>query len=395
MKGFRSVFLIAAIAGAASALGADDIGKQRIAELSKPAADEIVITAGGDTIWNRKMSPADEAQADTLFDLFRNSDIGFVNHEQILADHGYPAPKPIAKADPSIIDEFSRAGINLVSLANNHDMDFGIPGIETTRKTLDAHGIKYAGVGLTLDEALKPAILERKGVKIALLAFMVTPNFPDLTIPATEHGPGSAPIHGAKIRLPDGKVVFSPWDEDLKRMETAIAAARKEADIVLVSFHIHWGGAPQEVDATGKQLIAHAAIQAGADAVLGHGPQAINGMEIYQGKPIFYSLGTFFWQFDYERYDLFPDIQKAFKGLTGNPLHHQAVVLRMALSPKGKVKRIELLPIQLNDQGNPHLAFGQEGEPMLSQIQSLSQSLGTNVARKSWYAVVDVPKTAK
>jgi poly-gamma-glutamate capsule biosynthesis protein CapA/YwtB (metallophosphatase superfamily) len=118
-------------------------------------------------------------------------------------------------------------------------------------------------------------------------------------------------------------------------------------------------------------------------------------MEIYQGKPIFYSLGTFFWQFDYERYDLFPDIQKAFKGLTGNPLHHQAVVLRMALSPKGKVKRIELLPIQLNDQGNPHLAFGQEGEPMLSQIQSLSQSLGTNVARKSWYAVVDVPKTAK
>lgn len=391
MKVLRSVFLLAAIAGAGNAFGAEESAKQRIAELSKPASDEIVITAGGDTIWNRKLSPADEAQASSLFDLLRGSDVAFVNHEQILADHGYPAQKAIAKADPSIIDEVSRAGINLVSLANNHDMDFGIPGIETTRRTLDAHGIKYAGVGMDLDDALKPAIIEKKGLKIALLAFMVTPNFPDLTIPATEHGPGAAPIHGAKIRLPDGKVVFSPWEDDLKRMETAIASAKKEADVVLVSFHIHWGGPAQEVDPTGKQVIAHAAIKAGADAVLGHGPQAINGMEFYEGKPIFYSLGTFFWQFDYDRYDLFPDIQKAFKGLTGNPLHYQSLVMRMALSPKGQIRRIELLPIQLNDQGNPHLAFGKEGEPMLNQMQSLSQSLGTTITRKSWYAVAEVP----
>lgn len=390
MRIWVPVVLAVVVAGMTSASAAE-VEKQRVAELSKPASDEIVFTAGGDAIWNRKMSATDAARAQGLLSVFKSSDVAFVNFEQVMADSGYPAPKPIALAAPSIVDEFANAGINLVSFANNHAMDFGISGMETTHRMLEGRGITHAGAGANLADALKTGLMEKKGLKIAFLAFMVTPNFPQLATPATERSPGVAPIHGAKIRLPDGKVVYAPWDEDLKRMEQAIAAARKLANYVVVSFHIHWGGPGEEVDATGKQLIAHTAIKAGADLILGHGPQVINGIELYEGKPIFYSLGNFTWQFDSARYDLFPDVQKGLKNVL-DPKHFQGLAMRMTLTQSGKVKRIELLPIQMNDVGNPYLALGKEGEPMLNDVVSRSAPLNTTIEKRSWYAVVNVPQ---
>lgn len=167
--------------------------------------------------------------------------------------------------------------------------------------------------------------------------------------------------------------------------------ARNSATVVLVSLHIHWGGPREEVDATGKQLIARAAIKAGADAVLGHGPQVVNGIELYDGKPIFYSFGTFAWQFDLERYAMFPALTNTLARVVNDPEAYRGFVTRMTLGTDGKLRRIELLPLQLNKAGNPKLVFGKEGAPLLDKVEALSKPLGTQITRKDWYAVLDLP----
>jgi poly-gamma-glutamate synthesis protein (capsule biosynthesis protein) len=390
------LLLCAAIAVYATTAGAADNARKSqpvLSQLAKPAADEIVLTVGGDAIWNHKMSPADDAQVQSLFEVFKSSDIAFLNFEQVLADHGYPQPKAIAKADPSMVSEFTRAGVNLVSIANNHMTDFGPSGIETTRRTLEANGIKFSGAGANVAQAVEPAVIEKKGLKVALLAFLVSPTYPSIATAATDNTPGVAPIHGAEIRQPDGKVVFAPWEVDLKRMEAAIAAARKVADVVMVSFHVHWGPL-EEIDPTGKQLIAHTAIDAGADWVVGHGPHVVNGIEFYKGKPIVYSVGNFAFQFNQAEYDFFPDIKKTLPPMLSNQSNFAGVVARMILTHDGKVRRMELLPINLNPEGDPRLVAGAPADAVLGRVKTLSEPFGTTIRREGWYAVVDLPQQA-
>ena len=125
----------------------------------------------------------------------RASDISFINFEMVAADSGYPTIKEIARTDPSIASEFVWAGTDSVSLANNHLMDFGQSGLETTRRTLDDAGIRHSGAGLSLGEALQHIVVERKGLKMAFISVMVSPT---LTIgtSAGEKTPGVAWVRG-------------------------------------------------------------------------------------------------------------------------------------------------------------------------------------------------------
>lgn len=164
------------IAAAADGSAVNREWRGRIAELAQPAADEVVLTAVGDAIWTHKMADSKNQRLQALFEVMRASDIAYINFEQVLADSGYPMPKEIAMADPSIISDFVWAGTDLVSTANNHAMDFGPSGLETTIKVLDANGIKHSGAGMTLAEAFRPTVVERKGLKLALVSVMVSPN---------------------------------------------------------------------------------------------------------------------------------------------------------------------------------------------------------------------------
>ncbi len=161
------------------------------------------------------------------------------------------------------------AGFDVMSLANNHAGDFGDYGRESTRKTLDALGIKHAGSDR---EKFSTVYIESKGKTIAFVGFAhnnIVPNVNDL--------------------------------DTAKRL---VAEADKKADIVIVSFH---GGAegtdaqhvPQKTEIFGSEargnlpLFAHTVIDAGADLVLGHGPHVLRGMEIYKDRLIAYSMGNF------------------------------------------------------------------------------------------------------
>lgn len=361
----------------------------RIAELGQPAADEVVLTAAGDAIWTHKISESKDARLQALFEVMRSSDISFINFEQVMADSGYPTPKEIAMAPPSIVSEFLWAGTDIVSLANNHLMDFGPSGMDTTLRTLNDNGIKHSGAGVTAADAFRHTVIEKNGLKMALVSVMVSPNL-NIGTSAGDKSPGVAWVRGSTVRRADGTSVIAPWDADLKAMEAAIQAARKDAALVAVSMHIHWGDL-EKVDVDGKQVVARAAIDAGADVILGHGPHVINGIEFYKDKPIIYSIGNFAFQFPPNAYTYFPDSIKTVNRLSALPHLYDSMIVRMVLSQKGAFRRLELLPIALTPEGDPYLVTGAKADAILANAKALSAPLGTAVNRHAWYAVVDLP----
>lgn len=364
----------------------------RIAELGQAGADEIVLTAVGDAIWTHKISGSSDPRLQALFEVLRRSDLSYLNFEQVMADKGFPTLKAIAKADPSIVSEFVWAGTDFVSTANNHMMDFGPSGLETTMRVLSEHGIKHAGAGMTLEQALRHTVVEKKGLKVALVSVLVSPTL-DIGTAATADTPGVAWVRGSAVRLANGTQIIAPWHSDLAAMENAIRQARSDAQLVAVSMHFHWGDL-EKIDPDGKQLIARAAIDAGADLILGHGPHLINGIEFYKRKPILYSIGNFAFQFPPGAYEFFPDILKTVERLSSQPELFEGMAVRMVLSPNGDFRRMELLPLALTPNGDPHFVAGAQADAILAKAKSLSEAFGTRVSRSSWYSLVEIPGSA-
>ncbi|MGE4064547.1 MAG: CapA family protein [Rhodospirillaceae bacterium] len=384
-----ATLMIAAAASAADVAPLNREWRGRVAELGQAGADELVLTAVGDAIWTHKVSAIPDPRLQALFEVLRRSDISYLNFEQVMADKGFPTLKAIAKADPSIITEFTWAGTDLVSTANNHMMDFGPSGLETTMRVLSENGIKHAGAGMTLGDALRHTTVEKKGLKMALVSVMVSPGL-DIGTAATTDSPGVAWVRGSAVRLVNGAQIIAPWQGDLLAMENAIKQARKDAQLVAVSMHFHWGDL-EKIDPEGKQLIARAAIDAGADLILGHGPHLINGIEFYKSKPILYSIGNFAFQFPPGAYEFFPDILKTVQRLSSQPELFEGMAVRMVLSTGGAFRRMELLPLALTSAGDPHFVTGPQADAILAKARTLSEPFGTKVNRSSWYAVVDLP----
>jgi poly-gamma-glutamate synthesis protein (capsule biosynthesis protein) len=392
MKAWPSILCVAAVLSTGAAAAADSARdwNNRVATLGKAAPEDITLLAGGDAIWTHKMSGTKDPRATIMFDQMRAADISFLNFEQVMTDTGYPTIKEVVMANPSIIEEFTWAGVDLVSTANNHFMDFGQPGLERTVQILESKGIKHSGAGVNLAAALKPAQIDKKGLKFALLAFMVAPNMePRMATAATPTTPGTAPIRGSRVRLADGTSTFAPWDEDLKAMEEAIREAKKTNEFVAVSMHIHWGDLEQ-IDAGGKQVLTRAAIDAGADIMLGHGPHVVNAVEMYKGKPIVYSMGNFAFQPVLSAYELFPDSQQMISRLKKMEKFYEAVMARLTVSPEGQLRRLELLPVALTPEGDAHFVSGDQADVILNRVQDLSKPYGTAFKREGWYTVVDL-----
>ena len=172
--------------------------------------------------------------------------------------------------DPSSALGFNHAGFKLLTLANNHTMDFGPQALQSTLRALDEQGLKHAGAGMSLSEARQPAWLELKGRKVAVLAYSLT--YPT-EFWAGDDRPGCAPAHADLMK------------EDIQ------AARSKGADLVIVC--CHWGQEKKTKLRYYQPQLAHMAIEAGADAVVGHHPHIWQGLEVYQGKPIAYAIGNF------------------------------------------------------------------------------------------------------
>ncbi len=202
--------------------------------------------------------------------MLEEADVIFANLEAPFTTGGHPFPKKYNfRVPPKMAEVLKAGGINLVSLANNHILDYGVEGLTETLETLKQWGIYFVGAGLDLQEARKPAILSIGDQKIGFLAYSLT--FPE-EFWATDSTAGTCfPFH---------HFVFQDV-QDLK----------KEVDWVIIS--CHWGQELMDRPKPYQITLAHQLIDAGADVILGHHPHVIQGIEIYRGKPIVYSLGNF------------------------------------------------------------------------------------------------------
>jgi hypothetical protein len=208
--------------------------------------------------------------AGTVRHLIESADIAIANFENPAPNaFRYHTSGTVFSADPKLIKGLAVAGLDWVGIANNHIRDAGGDGIIQTIANLKRYGIASSGAGKNLAAARKPAILEVGGVKVAILAYDTIAK----VYGASATRAGSAQMSAAAVRA-------------------GVAAARKAGAQVVIVFP-HWGTEYDPTPFAGQQKLARAAIDAGADLVIGNHAHWAGALEVYRGKPIWYALGNF------------------------------------------------------------------------------------------------------
>ena len=239
-------------------------------------AEEIIITAVGDIMlagrWDSALSRKGyEYPFNGVKKVLASSDINLANLESPIATGGqeFSEKKFRFRAKPAVAKAIRGAGFNVVTLANNHSMDFGGAALAETLHHLNDNGIVWIGAGKDLAAAREVKIITVKGKRIAFLGYSLTQ---PIEFFAGQNRPGTSPGY--------------------EKLVTAdIISARSKADCVIVSFH--WGKEASSTVQEYQRNAAHKAIDAGADIIIGHHPHVLQGLERYKNGIIFYSLGNF------------------------------------------------------------------------------------------------------
>ncbi len=357
------------------------------------------------------------------------------------------------RADPEVLDDCRAYGFNLMTFCNNHTLDFSYDGLKKTLEAVRRAGFVQAGVGLNLSEAAAPAYLDTPRGRVAIIGvtsscdvsciageqsrrvpgrpglnqlrfqqtLVVTPEQLDAVrrIAEETHINAQTEIEraeGYRDAIPEGCFDFGPLHfrvgeaasretvchaADLMRVEKAISEAKFQADHILVAVHSHeLSGASKENPADFLKEFAHHCIDAGADAIIGHGPHLLRPIELYRGKPIFYSLGDFVLENEcapfapedyYQKYALTSDAtmyelfrvrsQDFTRGLQTKRIMFETVVPCWEME-NGRLIKLELLPVELGfdlprgSKGRPRIAGD---DAILRRLAALSEPYGTRM----------------
>ena len=201
----------------------------------------------------------------------RSADLTLANLENpVIRDAVWHPEDTTFTGDLRLLPILEQAGIDGVTLGNNHILDAGTSGLEETLVHLDDAGIAHAGAGMNLAEAREPMIFDLGGTKVGILSYLGVPSYDWAW--ATRTAPGTAPLLTDVMR------------EDVERLESRV-------DVVVVS--PHWGKEYIATPEPWQVEFAHAAIEAGTDIFVGGHAHWPKGIEVYEGKPIFYGVGNF------------------------------------------------------------------------------------------------------
>lgn len=385
----------------------------RITALLKEEPGDIILTAVGDMIFNEKITHLAAPERQGIFRILQEADVAYGNLEFSINDRPeLQRPFYNFRAGKEFAWEVARTGINLVSMANNHALDFGPEGLRECLRNLDLVNIDHAGAGNTLAEAHALVTHEVQGqtTKFGLLSYM---RYWTAKYRSKDPGaPSLATIDPAVILVArDGKVeaVEGPLESDVKAMEDDILLARRRAEVLMVSLHNHdvshnrtFG--IQDKTPPNDEIMFRRAVDMGADLVLGTGPHVLRGIEIYKGKPIFYSLSDFIYQ--YRTPDRIPvdlihqrDLEMARPTNVSvwdrrdSPEVMEGVLVRMTVN-KGKLRKIQLIPITIDDEGPfygvPRLVNDTRAKGTLERLQRLSAPYGTRIVNKGWYGEIEL-----
>lgn len=441
----------------------------------------LTFAAVGDCIITRRLLCSKKPQFTNLINMLRQVDVAFANLEVVTPSvpmvpsseyGGYHLAAP-----RWVLDELKLMGFNLFSLANNHAIDYTFLGLLDTMEALEARDMVYAGAGCNLGEARSPAYLETSAGRIGLVA--ATTSFPAGADAgrARQDMPGRPGINPLRYeheyvlneelmtalcaidealgtsavterqrqyrRLPGwrgfkesarrflghdfvigDKPHVRQWirQKDLEEVGRWVYDAKRQSDFVLVSLHSHQGPCMEGNNHETPDSLVEACrffVNAGADTVVCHGPHMLRALEVYKGKPIFYSLGNFIFGIGgtrrfpsemYEKYglpnnstpaDIFDaadwDRDGLPHGFLANELYWRTV-FPVCRFDEGQLMEIKLYPVSLGHdaprsrQGDPYLAEGDIGKSILNYFADLCKPFDIELEMIKeddlWYSLV-------
>lgn len=277
----------------------------------------------------------------------QDADFTLVNLEAPLSDSGTPVTKSgaVFKGRPGHVQGLTAAGVNGVTLANNHVFDFGLDAFKETIETLDRHGIAYTGAGMDREEADRALTAEINGVSIAVVNFSEGEDM-------THAGPGPG---------------VSGWD--IPGVEARIAGLKKETDIVIAVAHCGLEYIPFAPPYVMEAF--EAAARAGANAVIGHHPHVPQGITFRGNTPICASLGNF-----------------VFYQPTRLYWRKLGYMVRLGVDTKG-LTDLTLIPYAIHDQGVSGLSDDARAQ-FLSRFKEISSPLDTDRGiAEAWNGFLD------
>ncbi len=423
----------------------------------RDALGNMTIALGGDAILTRKLSVFSEPEFLEIRDVMRGATATFVNAEMLFVNYDEPDVIPASqsggtymRAQPDLLEDLKWMGVDLVSTANNHSLDYSFGGLRANLRWIENAGLVAAGTGENLAEARAPHYLETPGGRVALIAdassfadfnpaspqrqdmrgrpglnplhvrttyYVPSDRFQQLQQLRTELGLRGGPSDAEQLQL--GSTTFRKGDayqvayvadkQDLDAITAEVRDAKRQANWVIVSSHTHQGGA-QTLDFLVQ--FAHAVIDAGGDIFVAHGPHMLRGIEIYKGRPIFYSLGNFLMENEtvelqpWENYDgvglgndaLPGEFYDARNAQGGGSFPAQAVyweaVVAVPQFQGGRLTQIDLHPITLGfgldrpQRGRPLAAKGELARKIITKLQELSKPFGTTIAIENDIGVI-------
>jgi poly-gamma-glutamate capsule biosynthesis protein CapA/YwtB (metallophosphatase superfamily) len=416
---------------------------------------QTVFALTGDSIINRRLSTFRAPGVNDMFEVIRKADVAFTNFETLIHDFtasGAQQSGGTYMGSPRFItDELAWAGFDLLGLANNHVNDYGVDGMRSTVAALAKTNFIYAGVGENLALARKPGYLDSPKGRVALISASSSfpapivagaqrkdmPGRPGLnplrhtltyTVPqgtydtlSTLRGPASGNMGeaasstlkfgGAEYVVGDQIKVNSKADKtDIQELQASVRDADQQSDWVVVSLHAHESANAKDRWMPAEFVVefAHAMIDAGADMIVMHGPHILRGIEVYKGKPVFYSLANFIFENDlvelqpadnYEKTGLSNDslpsdyFSKRSKndtvGFPADRKYWQSVIAQVVYDNDRTLKEVRLHPVSMgfgqprSKRGQPYPAPAAEAEQIFKDLEEVCAPFGTTVSYKN------------
>ena len=446
-------------------------------ELALKITGPFTVAAVGDVMIKRPASMRAEPAFQNAVRLLRDADIAVGNMEGNLSDlPQFEGPLRGMMGSKEVAADLKAMGFDLMNRANNHIFDSDKEGMLATIAQLDAAGIVHAGTGRNLEDARAPAYLDTAKGRIAIVGMHTPHNTAQANASYQAGNVGGRPGLNAlnyetfhhvtaeqldalkKIRAavytappgttntvrlppdqtPDRVQLFGIWYKvgtpgtksfemdrtDLREILRSIRNGKTLSNFLVATIHAHQGPITAQQwlfeDQTPDFLVelAHQAIDNGADAFVGHGPHVLRGIEIYKGKPIFYGLGEFFYQWQHMDAAIMSGSWAQSPGGRGaqappanDPVSDVRAsagwrqvnfesVLAQSRFDQGRLQEIRLHPMEggfngpLSDLGIPRTAPPDVAQRILQRLQALSKPFGTTIAIENGVGVIRVPGAA-
>jgi poly-gamma-glutamate capsule biosynthesis protein CapA/YwtB (metallophosphatase superfamily) len=457
--------------------------RDRAANLAMKITSSFTVASVGDVMVKRPAASLTDPVFQNAFQIIRDADIGFGNMEGNLSDiKTFDGPLRGMMGSKEVAPSLKALGFDMMNRANNHIFDSDREGMFSTMAQLDGAGIVHAGTGKNLEDARAPAYLDTPKGRVALVG-MHTPHGTSNANASYQTGniggrPGLNPLNYTTyfnvtaeqmaalkairkaaytapqgttnaVRLPDNEPadrvqLFGVWykvgqpgtksfemdADDLREILRSIRNGKYLSDFEIVTIHAHQGPVIAQQwlfeDLTPEFLVdfAHKAIDSGADMFVGHGPHVLRGVEIYKGKPIFYGMGEFFYEWQHMDASLMSgswassggrggrggrgaavddnaviDVANAVSA-TWRPVNFESMIAQSRFD-KGRLVEVRLYPISggwdgpVSQLGIPRMAPPDLGQKILTRVQALSKAFGTTVAIEGNVGVIRVAQTTQ